>query len=73
MKTYGLYVPITGYVAVEVEAGTEEEAIQKALESDVSLEDVEEWEMHRTVVEGNFFHGLRNTYEVYYVDDNEEE
>lgn len=61
MPKYSVQIPITGYVIVEVEAADEKEAIQKAFESDeLSKTDIEEWETHEHVCEGNVFHGSVN-------------
>lgn len=60
MATYGVSLPITGSVYVEVEANSEEEAIEKALESEVTSDDIEGWETHQQIVQGNVFYGQLN-------------
>ncbi len=60
MKTYGVTLPITGTVYVEVEAESEDDAIEKALESEVDSDDIESWETHRKIVQGNVFYGGQN-------------
>jgi hypothetical protein len=52
-------IPITGFVTVEVTATTESEAIEKGFDVD-GFGDPEEWEVHRSVTEGNVFHGVLN-------------
>lgn len=60
MATYGVTLPITGTIYVEVEAASEEEAIEKALEAEVTSNDIESWSTHKIVVRGNVFHGEQN-------------
>ncbi|MCY6957850.1 hypothetical protein [Clostridium brassicae] len=64
MKNYTVSVPISGWVCVSVEANNEDEAISKAFE-EATLEDLEEWEMHKCIVEGNVFHGLMNEIDIF--------
>lgn len=55
-KQWSVTLPITGYVVVEVETdddGDEEDAIETALSSEVSIKDVQEWETLRRVNQGN--------------------
>lgn len=59
MPKYSVTVPFTGYAVVDVEAPTEAEAIDKAL-GEVSLDDIEEWETHEQITEGNVCHAARN-------------
>lgn len=56
-KTYSVCLPISGYVAVQVEAEDEESAIEAAMKEDVGALDIEEWQTHKKIVEGNFFYG----------------
>jgi hypothetical protein len=63
MKTYNVRVPITGVADVQVEAESEEQAIELALDS-VTSDDLTEWEGVRCVVQGNVFHGHTNEIEV---------
>lgn len=56
---YGVTLPITGTVYVEVMASSAEEAIDKAMEGDMP-DDVDEWQFHREVCSGNTFHGSTN-------------
>lgn len=60
MPTFGVTIPITGIAYVEVEADSEEEALEKAFEGDVTSDHLQEWETHRQIVEGNVFHGHTN-------------
>ena len=57
--TYYVDVPIVARANVSVDAESEEEAIRMALE-EVTLDDIEEWEAHKVIVEGNFYHGNIN-------------
>lgn len=69
---FDVAVPITGVIYVTVEAENEEEAIEKALESEeLTLENIETWEAHRHIVQGNVFYGEQNEIEV--VDEYDEE
>lgn len=57
MKKYTVKVPIVAVCYVEVEAESEKEAIKKAMGSnDLTIENVEEWEAHERIVEGNICH-----------------
>lgn len=58
-RTYGVTVPIVGKAYIEVDAASEEDAIDAALEA-VTIEHLEEWESHRVVVQGNVFYGMQN-------------
>lgn len=53
VKTWNVTLPITGIVTAQVEALTEKEAIKKALASNVTTDDIEEWEMIERVNQGN--------------------
>ena len=63
---YLVEIPITAKVTVEVIANSEEEAIAKAMdEFDLELNpsselgyEIEEWEYHSKVYEGNFSHAV---------------
>lgn len=69
MTKWIVTVPITGYVTVTVEAEDEEEAIEKAMECDVSTDDIEQWDMTDHIVQGNVFYGIQNEAEAEKVDD----
>ncbi|AGH31861.1 hypothetical protein VPIG_00003 [Vibrio phage PWH3a-P1] len=65
MKNYEVLVPITGYIIVEVEADNEKEAIEKAFESDeLNIDNINEWDTHEAIVQGNVFYGIQNEIEV---------
>lgn len=51
---------MTGVIDVEVEAENEEDAIEKALSSDLTSDDISEWEAVRQIVQGNVFYGHTN-------------
>lgn len=62
-KTYSVRIPITGWIGLEVEADSADDAITQALESDdveLLLSEVEQWEATRQIVRGNIFYGLLN-------------
>lgn len=60
-KRYGVTLPITGTVYVEVEADSEEAAIEAALNSDDLTGDaIESWEATDRIVKGNVFYGVQN-------------
>lgn len=60
-KEFDVCLPITGVVYVTVEAEDKESAITAALNSDLSLDDIEEWEAHRHITQGNVFYGNQNS------------
>lgn len=64
MRTFGLTIPITGYIYKEVEAETENEAIEIAFEQGYTLSNIQETDMHEKVCRGNVFYGLMNEMEV---------
>lgn len=53
MEKFSVYVPIAGYIYVEVEAESEEDAIQQVFENGYKDEDVVEMDMYEDVVKGN--------------------
>lgn len=70
MKKYFVEIPITGYVSVEIEANSKEEAIEKAWESpDLSLDNVVEWEAHEYISKGNVSYAVRDEIDVYSEDE----
>lgn len=70
MKKYYVEIPITGYVSVEVEANSKEEAIEKAWESpDLSLNNVVEWEAHERISKGNVSYAVRDDIDIYSEDE----
>lgn len=56
-KTWQVNIPINGVIYATVEAGSEEEAIDKALGMSFTHDDIAEWEALRAVSEGNVFYG----------------
>lgn len=68
MPTYSVRVPITGYAVVEVEADDEDAAIEAAVQKDLEMQDIEEWEHHQYVVRGNVFYGRLNEADAEQVD-----
>lgn len=53
MKKYRVDVPIAGYVSIEVEAESREDAINKALEKGYTEDEIMEIDMYDKLVEGN--------------------
>lgn len=60
MKTYLVRLPITGSVDVEIEADNEDAAIEAALNSEISIDDITEWDVCKQIVTGNVFWGIIN-------------
>ena len=51
-KEYNVTIPIAGHAYMTIEADSEEEAIEKAMES-ITINDVAEWEPLQEVNRGN--------------------
>ena len=64
MKSYYVTIPITGYVFVDIQAESEDEAKEKAFNSDFCSNDIEEWSTHEKIVEGNVFYGMQNEIDI---------
>lgn len=74
LKEYDVCVPITGIIWVTVEAENEDDAIEKAMESDeLSRDNIEEWETHEIIVRGNVFYGHTNQAHAECVDESDED
>jgi hypothetical protein len=56
VKNYYVILPIAGHITVTVEAENEKDAIQKALETDVSVNDIDEWQTMEKFHSGNVCH-----------------
>lgn len=70
MKRWGVTLPITGSIYIEVEAESEKAAIDAALVADPGpWSDDLQWETHRRVVEGNVFYGTQNKAEAQEIDE----
>ena len=52
-KRWSVTVPITGVIYCEVEAESEEAAIDEALAMEHLTDDIDDWETHRYVSKGN--------------------
>ena len=52
-KKWGVTLPIAGSIYVEVEADTEDDAIEAALSCDVSSSDINDWDMMKAITRGN--------------------
>jgi hypothetical protein len=73
MTTYTVFVPCTLSICFEIEAENPEDAINKALESDLTVRvldehrndiNVEEFMTHKRVTQGNVFYGVLNEIQV---------
>jgi len=64
MKEYDIKLPIAGFVLVSVEADNKAKALEKAMSSNISTDDIEEWDVYKQIVQGNVFYGPLNTYEI---------
>lgn len=63
MSRFVVSIPITGYIDTEVQAASEEEALEKAwelFEEGWAKHFEEHWEAAEKVCEGNVFHGELN-------------
>jgi hypothetical protein len=60
MTTYGISMPITGFIYKEVEADSEEEAKNEFHKLELKTEDIEDWDIHDHIVKGNVFYGQLN-------------
>lgn len=56
MKKYMVTIPVAGHLNFEVKANSEEEAIEKALSTEWSLEDIIELDAYEKLIEGNVCH-----------------
>jgi hypothetical protein len=73
LKVFTVVMPFTGIAVREIEAETEEQAIEKFLEDSTfpSMQrttetdvEIEGWEFHEQIVGGNVFYGMQNEVEV---------
>jgi len=64
MKEYEVKLPIAGFAIVLVDAENEAEALNEALNYDITADDIEEWDIYERITEGNFFYGPLNEYEI---------
>jgi uncharacterized protein (UPF0297 family) len=71
MKTYVVTVPFTGTMYIEVEAESEEAAIQEAIQN-VTSENIEGWNAVEQIVQGNVFYGEQNEAEAICLDADED-
>lgn len=53
MPRYSVTLPIVGSVTVEVEADDYKAAVDKAMASDISFDDINEWDVLRQRCQGN--------------------
>jgi hypothetical protein len=64
MKNYSVSIPFTGYITVKVKAKNQEEAKDKAWESNFDFKEAVEVDYHEHIVLGNCFCGILNEIEV---------
>ncbi len=57
---YGISMPFTGYVYKEVEAENEDEALANFYNSEITIDDAEEWDTCQFVTTGNVTHAILN-------------
>jgi hypothetical protein len=70
MSKYGVTLPISGTIYVEVEASGKEDAIQKALQAPLDInDDSVTWEATDVIVRGNVFLGMQNQASVKEIDE----
>ena len=53
MPLYSVQIPISGYIYKQVEADSEEAAIKAAMQLEAVGDDIEEWETHEHITNGN--------------------
>tara|TARA_R110000772_G_C13297052_1_gene438544 strand:+ start:1930 stop:2190 length:261 start_codon:yes stop_codon:yes gene_type:complete len=62
LREFDVCIPITGTIWVTVEAENEADAIKKGFASDdISTANIEEWECHEHICEGNVLHASTNS------------
>lgn len=71
MKRYTVVLPVSGKAVIDVMADSEEAAIDMALDSPLTMDNLEEWDVHRHIVRGNVCHAMQFSAEI--VDESEEE
>jgi hypothetical protein len=64
MKRYVVTIPLTGIVSVEVDAEDEEGAKEKAWEQNISIDNIETWELTNIICRGNVLDAVQNEIEV---------
>lgn len=60
MATYGISMPVTGFIYKEVEADSEEQAKEMFYQLEITTEDISDWGIHEHVTQGNVFYGELN-------------
>jgi hypothetical protein len=60
MTKYSVQLPVTGYIIKEVEAANEAAAIEAALELPATADEIEEWQTHKQVTQGNVCYAVLN-------------
>lgn len=77
MEKYSVWLPLVAEIYVEVEAEDKQDAIDKALDTDIDITvqggEVNDYSLMTKVVEGNFYHGSINNAEAELITDDEDE
>jgi len=60
MPEYEVLVPIAGYTVVRVKAEDEKAAIDAAMNTSISIDDIEQWDTYKLICDGNFFWAEEN-------------
>lgn len=68
MAKYGVELPIAGWIYLEVNAESEEDAIEKALETPWKDDDVQELCAYKKLMTGNVVHVSKNKVSVRRID-----
>lgn len=58
MTTYGISMPISGFIYKELEAESEEEAKEKFYALEITTQDISYWDMNEKIVNGSVFCSL---------------
>ena len=69
MKKYGVSIPIAGYVYMEVEAESKEEALEKVFDEGYKDDEIAELDMYDVLVEGNVCYTYHTEVEVEEIED----
>lgn len=72
MKTFAVRLPITGFICAEVEAQSEKEAIELALDTPFTTGDIERWDTTEYVTQGNVCYAMLSRAEADEIDGGDE-
>jgi hypothetical protein len=71
MKKYRVDLPIAGYISLEVDAENEDDAIEKALDSEWTHDDIQELDAYKRLVQGNVCYTWHTRAEAEIIDEDE--